>query len=65
MLTIIAPFPASEYGEIPFSFVSAIIAYTLDPQVRLYGDYVKTEAGILQDIIDITLVGLQYTDSVV
>ena len=65
MLTIIAPFPASEYGEIPFSFVAAIIAYTLDPQVRLYGDEIKTETGIAQDFVDIKLEGLQFTDSVV
>ena len=60
-VTIIAPLPSSDYNEFPFTFVAVTLAYTLDPQVRLYGDDCNTATGMLQDIDDITVdeLGLQ------
>jgi hypothetical protein len=67
LVTIFAPFPALDYVELPFIFVAVILAKTLDPQERLYGDDLRAATGIVQVLEDNTVeeIGLQYTDSVV
>jgi hypothetical protein len=54
IVTIIAPFPALDYVELPLTFVAITFAKTLDPQGKLYGDAYKVATGKLQDLVDIT-----------
>jgi hypothetical protein len=54
IVTIIAPFPALDYVELPLTFVAITFAKTLDPQGKLYGKDRKTETGILQNPVDTT-----------
>ena len=61
LVTIIAPLPAFDCVELPLIFVAVILAKTLDPQVKLYGDAYKVATGMLHDLVDITVeeIGLQ------
>ena len=54
-LGIIAPFPVAEYEELPSEFNARTLAVTDDPDVRENGEALKTLAGIVHLVFDLTV----------
>lgn len=50
-VVIIAPCPTYDYADLPNALIAVTLAYTLEPQGKLYGALLNVTTGIVHDVL--------------